>query len=59
MTYACNTNPSSYTGLPSLVIPAAVGAMVGIQVDGKFRADRDLLRVGLTLQQMLLKKDVE
>ena len=47
--------PTQPATLPSLVIPAGPGARVGIQVDGKFRADRDLLRVGLTLQQILSK----
>ena len=53
--YTANTNPASYTGSPSLVIPAGPGARVGVQIDGRYRQDRELLAVGLTVEQILLE----
>jgi mandelamide amidase len=55
-TFIRNTDPGSNAGIPSLVVPAGVtrdGLPVGLELDGAAGSDRDLLRVGLALEELL------
>ncbi len=54
LTYIRNTDPSSNAGLPGLSLPIALsenGLPIGLELDGRFGADRLLLRLGLTLER--------
>jgi Asp-tRNA(Asn)/Glu-tRNA(Gln) amidotransferase A subunit family amidase len=51
-----NVIPGSTAGVPGLVLPAGLtrtGLPVGIEFDGSARSDRDLLALGLSLEQVL------
>jgi Asp-tRNA(Asn)/Glu-tRNA(Gln) amidotransferase A subunit family amidase len=53
--FARNIAPSSSAGLPSLVVPGgmASGLPVGIELDGPVGSDRELLALGLALEQLI------
>jgi indoleacetamide hydrolase len=53
--FARNIAPSSSAGLPSIVVPAGMtGTLpVGIELDGPAGSDRDLLALGLAMEQVL------
>jgi mandelamide amidase len=51
-----NTDPGSDAGIPGLSIPAALGASgmpVGVEIDGPAGSDRNLLAVGLAIENVL------
>jgi mandelamide amidase len=55
-TFIRNTDPGSNAGIPGLVVPAGVtrdGLPVGLELDGAAGSDRDLLRIGLALEDLL------
>jgi mandelamide amidase len=55
-TWCCD--PSSVAGIPSLALPAGLdrdGLPVGIMIEGRIGADRDLLATGKTLEALLGK----
>jgi Asp-tRNA(Asn)/Glu-tRNA(Gln) amidotransferase A subunit family amidase len=51
-----NTDPGSNAGLPGLSIPAALGASglpVGVEIDGPAWSDRNLLAIGIAIENLL------
>lgn len=52
-----NLDPNSNAGIPSLGIPAGIGAAtgmpVGIQIDGPSGSDRRVLEIGMAIEQVL------
>ena len=55
-TYVRNTSPSSLAGLPGLSIPLGLtmdGLPVGLELDGPVLSDRNLLSIGLAIENLL------
>src|SRR5436190_2209841 len=55
-TFIRNTDPGSIAGVPGISLPVALthaGLPVGIEIDGPAASDRHLLRVALTLENIL------
>ena len=51
-----NISPGSTSGIPGLVVPAALnssGLPVSLEIDGPAGSDRDLLGIGLALEELL------
>jgi mandelamide amidase len=51
-----NISPGSTAGLPGLVLPAGLdrdGLPVSIEIDGPAGSDRDILAIGLAMEQVL------
>jgi penicillin amidase len=58
-TYIRNTDPSSNAGIPSLTLPAgqdSEGLPIGILLDGPRDSDRQLLSIGLAIEQFINKQ---
>ena len=58
-TYIRNTDPSSNAGIPSLTLPAGQdtdGLPIGILLDGPRDSDRQLLSIGLAIEQFINKQ---
>ena len=58
-TYIRNTDPSSNAGIPSLTLPAGEdgdGMPIGIMLDGPKDSDRQLLAIGLAIENLIEKQ---
>lgn len=54
--YVRNTGPATIVGIPGLSVPAGctpAGLPVGIELDGPWRSDRELLAIGKTIEACL------
>ena len=54
LTFIRNTSPQSLAGIPGINLPAGLspdGLPIGVEIDGPFKSDDELLAIGLALEE--------